>query len=415
MRIGLAATTVAALMAALPAAGQTRDHALTVAVWTRDAATDAEIAALVAQASAILTAETGCTGVTLSLAGVTAGFPQGVPSVIDTEADFLKLRRTGASINVVDTINWCDRAQPNVGGCTRRGTFPIAVVIGASAAVQPVKWVHEIGHSQGLPDRCDDRPSNCASDIGWVMAGVLDTRNTRIGDAECESLGGRRNFPVIETQSDAPLPLDAFLMQEWRHGIPFAAIRSLTDEQVNAARDFAFSAPGPMSQNALTVIALRGDDADLDRMLDMLRVGAEAGAPPDRVRAVAAVKRQVPLSLGLYLSHAPSDRGIAALRALSNPRGNADFAFTGPDTTFEAAEALSLTMARNALIATAFVNPALNDPAALVEVRDVARNANDRGLFDLRVGEDFFPYVEGLAAQVAAEGVEAVLGTAAPD
>ena len=80
-------------------------------------------------------------------------------------------------ITVVNQINFCDGAKPNIIGCARPGTSQ--VVVRTTPTNEGILWAHEYGHTRGLPHRDSDPTA--------VMHSIIMPSHLQVTNGECIS------------------------------------------------------------------------------------------------------------------------------------------------------------------------------------------------------------------------------------
>lgn len=124
----------------------------------------------------ILTSVDGAGDVSCSTQTIREGnvitFTEGDGS-IDTSAELYALE---PGINLVDELNFCAAAAPNIGGCAFGGDTIAVPILWSS--IRSVVWGHEIGHLTGLGHR---------SGTHTLMNSGADADNRHVNTSECNS------------------------------------------------------------------------------------------------------------------------------------------------------------------------------------------------------------------------------------
>ncbi|WP_146346369.1 hypothetical protein [Falsiphaeobacter marinintestinus] len=329
-------------------------------------------------------------------------FSDGLPRAITSAADFSAFRQSPYSINVVSQVLYCGGHQvaagASFGGCTTVGAKPVIVTPSGSAGTRALKWLHELGHSQGLRDRCKDRKNSCRDDIGWIMAGILHPDNRKLSIEECFAYAGAQNFPVLEVTDFTSDGLDReFLEMEYIHGLPIAPILEASSEDLAMVREVVAERDAALLPNAVLVLGLIGDPTDQEALLGVLEGPSEDhGARIAKLNAVTA--------LGYLLNRFDDPKTFGALRSFSNPNQNQRY-FEGAGS-FELAEEFARAMSRSALMGVGMANP--KDEQLAQSTRgfiDDQEQAQLKGAFDLHIDESFFEELETTRKRVGDSGI----------
>ncbi len=356
-----------------------------------------------------------CSGVTFKLVLGPQKYGPNIPKFVGN-GNFNQFRNSGFSVNVVSQVQECGgfvvaRGQ-SFAGCTNIGSFPVAV-IPSNQQMRPLLWLHELGHSQGLSDRCDDRPNGCRSNIGWVMAGVLDRRNVKIGSDECRRLDGEQNFPIlVQTDTTIENSVDDILAQDWNHAMPVLNILALDEEDKARLRDVLKGTDTTLWANAVLALGLVGNEEDGAAILSVLDspiLSVDPAAEQGEVDfAVIDAKLNVPIALGYLANRTQSAEAINELAQLVAPVRNTPLfdGFVDQDAANEYAAAL----ARNVAVGLALSDMTATD-AANLRSRDVF-DSNFRGAnrsSSLNMDEAFIGKLDGLSDEVSRRGLTDVL------
>ncbi len=331
--------------------------------------------------------------------------------------NFQQFRGSGFSINLVSQVQECGgfvvaRGQ-SFAGCTDKGSFPVTVIASSRRDMRPFLWLHELGHSQGLADRCDDREDGCRSNIGWVMAGVLDKRNVKIGSDECRALDGEQNFPIlIEADNALENSVDDILEQDWNHAMPVLSILDLTDADKERLRAALMSDDTSLWANAVLALGLVGTEDDVETItgiLDAPILSTDPEAEAGEVDfGVIDAKLNVPIALGYIANRTQSGAVIGRLEELVAPTRNASLfeGFADPDATAE----YSAALARNVAVGLA-LSGITEGSSANLQTRAIF-DSNFRGSnreSSLNMDEAFVEQLDGLSVEVSRRGLAEVL------
>lgn len=378
-----------------------RVHTLKIGTFAPGVLSQAEAQAAIAAMNAAMQGNSGlCPRVRFTLtrgpessAGALPGFVGG--------GNWSAFARSPYSINVVSQILECGPhvvvGGQSFGGCTTVGSVPVTVVP-STLQTRPVLWLHELGHSQGLGDRCRDE--SCA---GNVMAGILNASNTRLSGGECQAMFAPQHFRIRitdELHGDPVRTVRQLLELRWNHDMPVEALTALTPAQVDTVRDILRRRPAQGFANAVLALGLTGAAADAP----LIRSVLEASALRDGSIAfdVVDAKLNVPVALG-YLANRTGDSGtIDRLAELRDPRQNTRF-FTdlGEDgMTLEYGRAL----ARNVAVGAALSQGA-EGRALLAALTEESRSRQ----IALGVDDGYLSRLAELSRREAAKGIAEIL------
>jgi hypothetical protein len=358
-----------------------------------------------------------CSGVSFKIVKGPEKYGANIPKSV-AEGNFNQFRNSGYSINVVSQILQCGdyvvTQGQSFGGCTSMRSFPITVVPGDSGR-RYLLWLHEIGHSQGLPDRCDDRPNGCRSNIGWVMAGVLDARNLKLSAEECRMLDGDQNFPIlIQAENVGESTVDELLAQDWNHAMPVPMLLALDDTETARLREILSGEDRSLWANAVLALGLSGTAEDSALLLNVLNApilaGAEAQEESEIDFGVIDAKLNVPIALG-YLANRTLDGSVVGdLGSLADPTGNMQW-FQGFSDA-EAEQEYSAALSRNVAVGLALSDMTATN-SSNIQSRDLFesnfRGANRNSL--LEMDESFVEELDNLSQEVSEQGLANVLQT----
>jgi hypothetical protein len=357
-----------------------------------------------------------CSGVTFKIVLGPQKYGPTIPKSVGG-GNFNLFRNSGFSINVVSQVQECGNFVVTRGqsfaGCTSTGSFPVTL-IPSNSELRPFLWLHELGHSQGLHDRCDDREDGCRSNIGWVMAGVLDKRNTKLGSDECRRLDGEQNFPIlIEGDASIENSVEEILRQDWNHAMPLLAILALGESDKSRLREALSGGDTSLWANAVLALGLVGTEDDAFGVLKVvleapiLSAGPEAEAGEIDFGVIDA-KLNVPIALGYIANRTQSPDVIGQLGSLADPVSNVSL-FDG-FTDIEATSEYSAALARNVAVGLALSDMTATNPSNL-QSRDLFES-NFRGAnrsVDLNMNEDFVEKLDALSREVSERGLNDVL------
>ena len=356
-----------------------------------------------------------CAGVSFKIVKGPEKYGATIPKSVGN-GNFSQFRNSGYSINVVSQILECGghvvASGQSFAGCTNLGSFPVTVVPGDSG-LRHVLWLHELGHSQGLNDRCDDRPNGCRSNIGWVMAGVLDTRNVKLGSDECRMLDGEQNFPIlVQAEDHGEDTVDALLAQNWHHAMPVLTLLALDDTETARLREILAGEDRTLWANAVLALGLSGNAEDRDLLLAVLNAPiAATGEQAEEGEvdfAVIDAKLNVPIALGYIANRTLSGDVVMALGQLADPSGNMQWfqGFSDP----EAEQEYSVALSRNVAVGLALSDMTATN-ASNIQSRDLFetnfRGANRNSL--LNMDEGFVDRLDALSQEVSEQGLAEVL------
>lgn len=322
-------------------------------------------------------------------------FSDDLPRAITSRQDFNKIRDSGYSVNVVSQILWCGghvvKQGQSFGGCTTIGNEPV-IVTRRSRSIEATIWLHEIGHAQGLSDRCEDRKSTgCRKDVGWVMAGFAHRSNSKISEAECSAYAKEQTFPIIVEDGlfeDEGMTID-LLSGEWLHGVPLDAILSATPDQIEQARDIVRSLEGGALPNAILALGLVGEEADAVLFNEVMLL------PAGNQKLIDA-KLNVPIALGYLFNRFETRSIFGTLTEFRKPFDNFDYleGIDDFDVRVEYARAIS----RNALVGISMAQFQNGSFApAIVNYIGTQRASQEAGAYDLQVGNEFFDALDEIS------------------
>lgn len=184
------------LLAALAAtsAGAATTHQICVTNYYKVAITTPEVYDILDRATRLLgnQSQTTCRNTSLVRSGTLTSYQNTLPGSLSSRQDFDQFTANGC-VKVVERITWCgDGTVLPAGGALGCAPVPgqgLAVIReypGADATfnvgVEPVTWLHEFGHTLGLPH-------NVADNLD-VMAAGIGTGNNRIDTTECGVYSG---------------------------------------------------------------------------------------------------------------------------------------------------------------------------------------------------------------------------------
>jgi len=166
---------------------------------------------------------------------------------------------------VTSSISFCDGTGSSIIGCARSGCM-IVVPFGSGAG-RDVLWAHEFGHTRGLDHRS-----------GSTL--MMNPTVNNVGDINATERDAFQNLLTVffsgflpsEAEVDPALTVEQFVAQTFVHGVPY-----------NQAASYG-AAAAPMLiailkdprweskwSNAATVLAITGDPAGVDAIIEFIR------------------------------------------------------------------------------------------------------------------------------------------------
>ncbi len=279
-------------------------------------------------------ADVACTGVNYTLraivddASLFKDFVSG-----DTTLGFGGLANRDGEIFLFNTVTCA--GLPGMAGCARRNTYPIAIALNG---LYPSVWAHEQGHvagkghvregcsiandpkgerlrvlfciAQRIPPNSSGLTTNeCQAYVDGPVSGAAPEDLVLLNDPGLPATGASPpgNAPSLDQER-----FEALLTGVW-HTIPFDDIDALSAEQVDYARSVLGSGERPETwQNALTILALRGEADDATRIDAFVK----ADLPPSRERDSSRLYAPVAAGMLAFRTRAPVAVGLIA-RAVS--------------------------------------------------------------------------------------------------
>ena len=170
--------------------------------------TDSVVDDILTRANAVLQKQgnAACAKLVLTRKSPTTTYGSDLPDSVISELDFQRFEKAGDGIYVVKRITWCGDDVLSTGGalgCASMSGRAIVVIRhfdglddDFNSGVEPITWLHELGHLLGLAHNDVD-----ASDI---MAPGLDPGSIKINSEECQAFGGE-----IRLSGDGSVPTAA--------------------------------------------------------------------------------------------------------------------------------------------------------------------------------------------------------------
>ena len=382
-------------------------HDLKVGTHSRLALSKNDVASVVGDLNDIMTTAAGeCLKVGFKLTRGPDVLPASMPRYVG-DGNFEKFKASPYSINIVSQILECGgftnpRGQ-SFAGCTAVGSFPVTA-IASVAQLRSNLWAHELGHSQGLLDRCDDRQNRCKDNIGWVMAGVLDQTNTRISDDECLAFQGKQNFPILigtETKSEDERSVVSLLESSWNHAMPVTQILEIGSAGRSDVVAYIESKEPFGLANAVLALGLIGTPGDVETLLSVMTY-EDVNASGSLDFGVVDAKLNVPVALG-YLANLNGSPDITRIVGqFISPKTNLRY-FPYIDD-IETLEEYAKALARNAGVAAAIAGDEVG--AKILSDQELSQS---RGAFDLGVDEGYSERIGRFSEEVQSKGLISIL------
>jgi hypothetical protein len=309
------------------------------------------------------------------------------PLRIDGPADVAKFRTSPNKIHVVLRIGFCEGQGGDRSGCTFPGGL---IFIAKSAANHPNRrtaallLLHEIGHARGL-----DIPNSHNPNVRNFMFQNIRNNAGKLG-YQCDALRGPAG-PLIHAQGGdiQELSLEDFVGGVWPHGLPPEEVAKLTDAQVDEVRKWVAQDNYEFWPNAVTILGLRGSDADVDLVDKVLNTRSEDPY-------AQSARLNVPRALGYLAYRTNNSKAVDSLSRLMSPNYNNRTLRAAPDSD-------ALVLAQEATQGMAIVAARGNETARRLLEEQVQRTG--RGEENLGVGPDFFRETENLRQSVQKRGL----------
>ena len=124
------------------------------------------------------------------------------PANIDDESDLEAVHRVPADVKVVRKINFCvGERKEDVRGCAwRPGGRQKTVIVTTFTAAHHILWLHEFGHTAGLPHRIDNDGRTLMTPC------AIKNFNDRINQDECRHFraGPVHDYPPERVECPTP-------------------------------------------------------------------------------------------------------------------------------------------------------------------------------------------------------------------
>ncbi|MCA1373584.1 MULTISPECIES: hypothetical protein [unclassified Bradyrhizobium] len=341
-RLAVAGLATMILFSIRIADAQGINHPLCVRSFNKVPLTDADVDDILARASAILNdagaARLQCQGVRLSRQGNVAPYDETVlPRSLSLESDFAKFT-ADACVKVVERIIWCGGLVPGALGCAPvpgQGLVVVRRVLGLAENfnrdVEPITWLHELGHTRGLQHNMQDNLS--------VMAPGLSPTNRSINDNECTvyasavpaagaaPLAAATPMPAEATRQMAQVtglksnsldtsrvPVEDFVKQTFLHNPPLEVLRRYEGDLKKVEGmllDPHFSA---YRNNIIVLLGAIGNKETIPLLTKII----DANVSPENSEADVAARLAAPLAMGTIANrYGLSEKDIAILRDAS--------------------------------------------------------------------------------------------------
>ncbi|MEQ9559801.1 MAG: hypothetical protein RIG67_28840 [Rhodospirillales bacterium] len=343
-----------------------------------------------------------------------------LPEIVNSEDQFFMYRHSPYSVNIVSSINWCGRFDPNFLGCAARPNGPL--LLERTANNEGALWAHEFGHTMGLSWDVD--ATDHTDRVMALMRPRLGPSNTGLIETECRHLkqpskvaqgtsgaltlvGGMpgaaasgNNKPAPASSSTATDSVSGLLGETWAHGLPYPELQKLTDGQIQEIRGVLAGEPNPLWPNAVLALGVRGNREDFTALRRVL----EFSAPPDDL-VISTAKHNVPIAVGYLAGRTGSKEMFDFLRNNYNPNKTIRYF----DGTISSAISNSQRFAVAAAIGLAY-SGGKNEirPLQMDALKDLEYSVS-RGAFNLGVGQSFFSTLREISAQVNEIGIDAYL------
>lgn len=162
--------------------------------------------------------------------GNLASFGNPANGIVNSQADFQAICSGGSaavrgiqrSVYVVVKINWCGSLKPGIIGCANTPGICM-VVVRYSASKEGQLWIHEFGHSKGLPHR---------DTSGAVMHSIINYGGEDFNSGECQSMRQLGVHKRSITNNPTPnennaMNLKQYIFSTFIHGIPVDEVMRL--------------------------------------------------------------------------------------------------------------------------------------------------------------------------------------------
>jgi len=276
--------------------------------------TSAQIDAALAGAETMLRSDSGTLDVAADVRFSRSGIVRIAPSNglfdIDSVAELAAACLVPGFAVVTNSISFCSGAGSSIIGCATAGCM--IVVPNGNGLARNALWAHEFGHTRGLFHR---------SGATLLMNPTINTTgdiNTSERDAFLNPVTAAvSGFLSAEADVDPTLPVEQFVAQSFVHGVPYAqaatygpaAVPTLVWILKNPAWESKWS-------YAATVLAIIGDTAAVDAVIEFIREPGAGEVTPERRWA----RGNAVLSLG-YAANRGNAKALQYLEYGLDPRG----------------------------------------------------------------------------------------------
>lgn len=382
-----------------------RVHRLKIGAFSSATVSSGEAQSIVSTMNSIVRSNGGtCNKVSFEIVRGPEKFASSLPNFVG-DGNWRQFRDSPYSINIVSQILECGphvvlRGQ-SFGGCTTVGSFPVTV-IPSETSKRPSLWLHELGHSQKLHDRCRD--GTC---IGYVMAGVLDNKNQRMSEDECKAMFAPQRFRIRINEvsaSNEMVNISDLLEMDWNHAMPVEQLMSLDEGEIAQVRRYVQSNNSAGLANAVLGLGLVGTSDDAATIFGVLQRAVEAPSGKADFGVVDA-KLNVPVALGYLANQTGNDDIVSMLEQLRNPIQNGRYFQNLGDV--EASFEYGRALARNVAVGSALSGT--DRGARLLD--DQARATRSREM-DLRVDGDYLSRLRSLSDGARDHGIAELLSQA---
>jgi hypothetical protein len=335
-----------------------------------------------------------------------------IPKLIDSVALMNQVRALQADVFVIEQLKYCGGAEAPAGtefaGCAISG--PLILVNRQAATGQSL--IHEIGHKAGLNHTWPTPQCTVTQPSGLSLAGFVNlmycmnhSKRLVLTQSDCTTLkntGFAAPGADLAATQDAMSPssptelslMEEFLLYGFAEGIPFAQIETLTAEQVEEVRALLASNNDELWEGAALVLGLRGDAADVERLVGLAQRAADVDTP-----GAFRAQTSIPDAIAFFIM-----RGEATGRDLAT-----SFLLTGVNVERAAGRANSdedaPLVARSYLRAAALTGqPDIADAALEIATQQV--ETSGRSDVATALGLDFQMEVADLALRVMDQGLE---------
>lgn len=228
-------------------------------------------------------------------------------------------------------------------------------------------WLHERGHNMGLSHSADGgNDSDYSADIGLrFMFWQIGDNHIGKTESDCKAFRSAKFASVTKekysggvlaaafpaTTANSPVPVGEVSPQAtvsptsslgvadvtspygltkkafsvigypWVGGIPSEAIKGLDETDLNSIRAMLRTNPNVLWPQALNVLGINGDTADVPLVKNVLAMPLPAAFPgqnvKDAVRQISLIKLTAPIALGLLASRTGSADAVEALKNAS--------------------------------------------------------------------------------------------------